>query len=86
MRSPQQPVDRSDLVDQGQRAAEGVNRGPGGLWEIGGVGEGVDVIQILHPACQSHHDTRNEQDRPRPPRTANENKTKLDSPQSAAGR
>lgn len=55
MRSSEQPVDGGDLVDEGQRATKGVHGWSGGLREVGGVSEGVCVVEILYPAREGHH-------------------------------
>lgn len=55
MRSSEQPVDGGYLVDEGQRATEGVHGWSGGLREVGGVSKGVRVVEILYPAREGHH-------------------------------
>jgi hypothetical protein len=51
----EEPVDGRQLVDEGQGDAEGVLGRPGGVREVGGVREGVDVVQILYATCQRHY-------------------------------
>ena len=47
-------MDGGQLVDERQRHAEGMQRGPGRIREVGGVGEWVDVVQILDAAREGH--------------------------------
>lgn len=51
----QQPVDSSNLIDQGNICPECVQRGSGGLGEAGAV-EWISIIQELDPACERGHD------------------------------
>lgn len=55
MRSFQQPVDSSYLIDQRNIFPEGVQRWSGGLGEIGTV-EWIGIIQELDPAHKRGHD------------------------------
>lgn len=47
-------MDSSYLIDQRNIFPEGVQRGSGGLWEIGAV-KGIGIIQELDPAHKGGH-------------------------------
>ncbi|KAJ8877450.1 hypothetical protein PR048_021905 [Dryococelus australis] len=55
VRSPEESVHGSQLVDERQGHAEVVHRRPGRLGEVSGVRERVGVVEVLHPAREASH-------------------------------